>query len=507
MAQILYNTCRNQFSNIMIKNISLNFAYFLFVIFFSISSLKSQDFKAEIELLKVDTQYALFQYHSNNTAKRFKELFDKSKDQRAVFFHYGASHIQAEIVTTRAKEYLHQQFGNAGYGFLFPFSAAKTYSSINYKTSHFGNWSYAKSYQLPPKIPLGARGMTVETTDTFAGFSLIFNEKTPSDIYDLIVFFDNNEQTPNFEIRSGNFVYVVNDSILSELKGQNHIVLTLHQSLEDLNLNILPLKKEGQLFRFYGFSLEKKEKKGFLYQSLGVGASPFEAVLHLEKLKEQAKLLKPNMVMLDYGTNNILYNNSVPANLSDNVAKAIKIFRDINPEIIIVLTSTQDLFYKGRYIDAAVVFNKLMDSLALVHDCMYWNFYDLSGGFAQIKNWQEQGYAQKDHIHLTHSGYKLKGYLLYRSIANTLDYISNNILETSLAIPVKNYDTLIELNKVPIIETRQPKSKSKSKTYLVKPGDTLSEISRKFGISVKRLKSLNKLKGDLIRIGQVIKVK
>jgi N-acetylmuramoyl-L-alanine amidase len=49
-----------------------------------------------------------------------------------------------------------------------------------------------------------------------------------------------------------------------------------------------------------------------------------------------------------------------------------------------------------------------------------------------------------------------------------------------------------------------PKPSSSAKTYTVKSGDTLWGISRSTGVSVNTLKSINNLKSDLIRPGQVL---
>jgi membrane-bound lytic murein transglycosylase D len=46
-----------------------------------------------------------------------------------------------------------------------------------------------------------------------------------------------------------------------------------------------------------------------------------------------------------------------------------------------------------------------------------------------------------------------------------------------------------------------------SKTYTVQPGDTLWDISRKFeGLTIEKLKSLNKLDGNKIHVGQKLVV-
>ncbi len=62
-------------------------------------------------------------------------------------------------------------------------------------------------------------------------------------------------------------------------------------------------------------------------------------------------------------------------------------------------------------------------------------------------------------------------------------------------------------------KTRKTKSKRDysysycSRKYRVKPGDTLSEIAQKFGVSVKTLKRINGLKSSTLRVGQILCVK
>ena len=148
----------------------------------------------------------------------------------------------------------------------------------------------------------------------------------------------------------------------------------------------------------------------------------------------------------------------------------------------------------------------MMDSVAKANEVMYWNFYDLSGGFGQIKNWEQAGYAQNDYIHLTSKGYRLKGYLLNASILNTLKYHADNPTADSLHLPLKNYDAVKEQTKV-VAQTTSTGKGGRSSTYKVKRGDTLSEIAAKYGVRVSTLKRLNNLRSDLIRVGQVLKLR
>jgi LysM repeat protein len=46
-----------------------------------------------------------------------------------------------------------------------------------------------------------------------------------------------------------------------------------------------------------------------------------------------------------------------------------------------------------------------------------------------------------------------------------------------------------------------------ARTYVVRPGDTLSEIAKQFGTTTKRLQTLNKISGTRIKVGQKLRVR
>ncbi|MFH0796131.1 MAG: LysM peptidoglycan-binding domain-containing protein [Candidatus Omnitrophota bacterium] len=46
-----------------------------------------------------------------------------------------------------------------------------------------------------------------------------------------------------------------------------------------------------------------------------------------------------------------------------------------------------------------------------------------------------------------------------------------------------------------------------AETYKVKPGDTLGKVAQKYHVSVKQLKTWNKIKGDKVYVGQRLKIR
>lgn len=353
--------------------------------------------------LKIDSSFAYIQGYSAETLSRLKHQFDVIDSNKLVILHYGGSHIQAENPTTVARNLFQETFGNGGRGLLFSYGAANTYSSINYSSTFTGKWSYNKSYQgKKQELPLGVCGMVVETMDTLASLSFGLKKVIAANQHIVTVLYEQDDRAMKLEVK-------VNDSVI---RAMNFIPQGVSFAWTDSIRSIQLIVKRGEdteRFRFYGIDVEHEANRGLVYHSTGVGAAAFRSMLILEKLPEQVPVINPDIVILDFGTNDILYDNKIDAKLPFEVEKAISWWRSMVPEVLIVLTSTQDLYYKKHPITAGVLFRDLMDSLAKKNDCLFWNWYDLSGGLNTIRTWATLGYAKSDHIHLTKSGYQVKG--------------------------------------------------------------------------------------------------
>ena len=68
-----------------------------------------------------------------------------------------------------------------------------------------------------------------------------------------------------------------------------------------------------------------------------------------------------------------------------------------------------------------------------------------------------------------------------------------------------NAMTEIDEAQLQVVEADYQKELAKHRYYKVRRGDCLGKIARKYGISIKRLKQLNNIKGNMIRPGQVLR--
>ena len=488
--------------------------------------------------LAVDNSYNFIQFYSNEVAKKIQNHFDDVTNEKLVFVHYGGSHIQAEIPTTKARSLFQDKYGNGGRGLIFSYGAANTYSSVNYKSSFKGDWTYVKSFQGRKQIPLGICGMSVDTKSQNAELNFLFKTKLETTNSLLHLFYEKDASAGKFSIWFDS-INISLDSIKIEQTSYG-IIIPCPNSVNNISIKISC--EENQHFTFYGLNIEKNTNNGVIYHSTGVGAAAIRSILVLDKLEEQLPIIKPDFVFLDFGTNDILYTNKIDPKLVNQIESAISKIKSISPEALVILTSTQDLFYKGNVITAGPIFRDLMDSIAQANNCLFWNWYDLAGGLGTIKKWHTLGYAQADGIHLNTKGYQLKGQKIFESFENTLAKIKSTPAISSLHITGKKYNVK-ELKKNPIeksqindslkinqknvnsdnekaivsekvikpvekkiVEKKIIEKKTVEKSYTVKKGDNLSLIANKFHVSVTALKNKNNLKTDLIRPGQTIKI-
>jgi hypothetical protein len=327
----------------------------LLVVLYSFILISEFTVKAQ-EIIEVDSLkfpwYApsinYVQFYHKSAIKHFQESLKQTNQTKISIMHMGDSHIQSEIPTGVARQLLQQKYGDGGRGLVFPYSAAKTYSSIHYSSKHEGSWQYAKTLKVPPSIPLGIMGMSVKTEDSTASLTFTFNNKFPSTYRTLKIYCNMDSMSYDVNIESDGVVYPVEINSLRSPKSLPYVLVNVQSLSNVITLKCVKSAKSQKEFLFYGMEILSNEDKGIVYHSAGVGGSRFKGLLHIEKFNSHLKTINPDLVILDLGTNDFLYDDSIKSNLRAEIVEIITNIRVATPLASVLLCTTQDLYYKQK---------------------------------------------------------------------------------------------------------------------------------------------------------------
>lgn len=364
------------------------------------------------------------QFYSKNSISNFYDALNNSKKNKVSVIHFGDSHIQSEIPTHETRNLLQKKYGNGGRGIVFPYSTAKTYSSIHYSSKHTGNWTYSKSNKLTKELPKGLMGISSKTNDTSASFTIIFNSKIPSNNLTFNLYCETDSLSYDVIVETdGNSTPV---DVYKNSENNGVVTFSVPSISNTITFRCLKTSVSQKQFILHGFEILNSENKGLILYSSGVGGAKFNSLLNIENLNKQLKFISPDLVILDFGTNDFLYSDTIKQSLESEIKNVIASVRKSSPLISIILCTTQDLYYKQKNLNATEEYVKLIKKIAKETESAYWDWYTISGGKESLKAWLNQGLAKTDMIHLTNIGYRIKGKLLFEAIENTKNKIEKN---------------------------------------------------------------------------------
>jgi LysM repeat protein len=444
-------------------------------------------------------EFNYIEFYDRSALSRF---FNKWKDDttpKITIAHFGDSHIQPGIFSGEVRKYMQSQKGEGGYGMIFPYSAAKTYSPLDYKTVHYGKWQYSKALEPRPRMPLGVSGMTIRTIDAAAGFNITFREPLPSHYKKLKLFFKPGPQSFDFRLMTRNNETVVMAKSVHE--DMPFVEVVIPDSTNFIHVQMLKSREEQLNFEFYGISLESDQDHGLVYHQLGVGGAPFTAVLEQVMIDSQLPALQPDLIILDYGTNDFLYSGKIPATLGRQIVQTINWVRQLAPDAAILLTSAQDMYRHGGNIVAAREFSNMIRQIAKQEHCAFYDWYRVSGGQYSMAKWVSARLGRPDYIHLTKEGYLLKGRLFTQAFTHTFQKFEENDTMDSLVmmhgVSGFNIDSTLIANQVRMPELITTRHKIRS-------GESLSTIADRYNVTVASIMAANHMKNSRIVAGKTL---
>lgn len=486
------------------------FALLLVVTLQAMATVKGDSSRNQHYWLNQDLNY--IQYYDRSA---FDAFYDKWKSNKPLtIVHFGDSHVQPDIYTGELRKILQKEKGMGGKGMIFPYSIAQTYSTLDYASYHTGSWHSAKSIEYVPRLPLGISGVTAKTHDPSASFTIRFHNPMPSNYTKLKIFCRQEKNSYDLIVTSaGKSIPVIVDAAVDGL-AIPFIEIILPELGNTIKVQVVKKNDEENDFEFYGMSLESSTNSGLVLHCLGVGGSQFRSLLAETLFDVHLSNVLPDLAILDFGTNDHLYNNTIPPDMEAKIVQVINRVRAAAPNCEILLTSTQDMNRKGVNITSGRDYSALIRKIAKDQNCAFYDWYWVSGGPQRMTTWQQNGLAQADNIHLTISGYTLKGNLLGNAFKSSLGKFSDNVESLAFNPDTLSYDKMIarqdsimkNSKASPVLVQNRVPTNVNVVYHKIAQGETLGEIAEKYHVSVYSLRAANGIRGSKIIAGKTLRI-
>lgn len=341
--------------------------------------------------------------------------------QPIVVAHFGDSHIQLGWGIGEMRDTLQAVRGDGGRGMIFPYTMAKTYSQEDFTSSFTGNWKTANSIQQPPKMGVGVSGFVGSTQDSYATVNFDFS-KAKKDLGSV-------KATVYYRALGGNYQLTISNGISQQtmnVVGNSDQLQAVSVNLPNTGRNLsLTINRQtggsGATFELHGVDLANlTNQNGLVYHNLGVGGAAYQALLQQRFFEQQFPKLNADLVILDWGTNDLIYKNQIDSNLENTIRSTVRKVKASNPTAGIILTSAQEARYKGNNVTVSAEFSNMVRRIAQQEGTAFYDWYRIAGGSGSVNTWYQAGYASKDNIHLNGKGYRLKGDLFANAILNAV---------------------------------------------------------------------------------------
>ncbi|MEN3040646.1 MAG: LysM peptidoglycan-binding domain-containing protein [Bacteroidia bacterium] len=480
-------------------------------------------------LLRPDTIFPFCRLDLNKLtfAAYLNPVWDKLQagHRKVRVLHIGDSHIQGDVQGREIRRRLYELWGAGGRGYIFPYHVAGTSSAYDYVSSGQGQWLSARSVQAQPSLPLGVTGIALGTYDPTAWWEIRWN--------------------PAYQPvgSAGTRLYLLTRTLkpgircsLTYAEGKPPLVKDLPMGY-GLTEFILPEPISSLRGSWHweandtlgyaelqGIFMEEGQN-GITWYTMGIIGARLSDWATLPLLKESLRLLAPDLIVLDLGTNDLYPSTASLYAYRYAIEAAIDTIRSALPQASIILTTPQDFYRSMRPLPLLERAAQVIRWIASQKKVAVWDAYSALGS---IRDWRLAGLASADMIHLTVAGYALKGQMFASAFLRSYRaYLSGELPipdseKVGLTLPVEA--TLPSGSSSPPVIPLTPSITQFGSstnpgsavaytpprpTYLyhkVKSGETLSQIAERYRTSIAAIRQANQLRGNFIRAGQNLRI-
>lgn len=356
--------------------------------------------------------------------RKMSEMIDTKKGKLNVY-HIGGSHIQADIYSHDAREFLESNWeGLQGErGWVFPFDLARTNNPANYEFSSPNTWkAYRSVVNKPSKygIDYGLLGAMITCADTAITIRFKHDRTEVATPINHVRIFHNIGEFP-YWMHFGEDELLVWKTTHNPEVGYSDVYLT--DPVDTLNIQFQPLAKQAPELEIYGFIL-MNDQPGVSYTSIGINGAGLYTYLGNKRFEDQLKTYPPDLFVYSVGTNdgNTTYAKFKPEVYKRNLEKMMQMALRANPDCALLLTVPNDSYYRRRYLNKNIGRERtVIIELAEQYNMAVWDMYGIMGELGSSKTWRNNKLMRNDMIHFTGPGYHFKGELYIDAFLKFMD--------------------------------------------------------------------------------------
>ena len=339
------------------------------------------------------------------------------RDEGAVtrILHYGDSPTTADLITADVRALFQKEFGDAGHGFVL---LAKPWAWYG----HRGVTVKGSGWKIEPantaELRDGQFGLGAVSFRGGPGASSKISLKDAGHTKIEVAWLSQPEGGTFMVAADGQTLGTVDTA--SPLVTSGFQTFTVPEGFQEVAIG----QVTGRV-RLYGVRL-MKESAGVEYSSMGVNGAAITILARNvgeAHWGEQLRHVKPDLVVINYGTNESVYAGYVDTAFERELVRAVKRVRQAVPEAAILIMSPMDRGQRmpSGEIETVAPMNRLValeQRVAAEHGCAFFNTFEAMGGPGTMGRWYltEPRMVGADLIHPMPAGAKIVGNLLYKSL-------------------------------------------------------------------------------------------
>ncbi|MFY8069811.1 MAG: GDSL-type esterase/lipase family protein [Flavobacterium sp.] len=403
---------------------------------------------------------------------------EQTKQGNLNIVHIGDSHIQADLFTARMRNKMQDSFGNAGFGFTFPYSVAKTNNSAPIRFTASGDFQSVRNLYADTSKPVGLSGIALETKSN--NFAIQLEVKDPkynfthlkiitpqnADLFDVSVSSKNTiietkvPKRVTHKVKPGEVLGGIADKYnvsLKALKKANGLksdlirdgkVLTIpskqlqprfitktefvsidlsptifsndFQTEKPLNKIAIVPNQQINEFALNGLILGN-DQAGVTYSGIGVNGAKSSDFNKFPLFFEQLKALQPDLIIISLGTNESFDKQTTDQYFSQ-LDQMIASIKSKTPLATILVTTPPPSVLHRKYTNTFIedYAQKIKSS---AHETGYavWDLFEVFGGNKNIFKNAAKGLMARDKVHYSKAGYEKQADLFFEAFLKSYE--------------------------------------------------------------------------------------